>query len=394
MIALMQPSPESRRARRLPAALVALVTATVAVAPVAFGAAPVSAAPAQAQCGTDLAANPAAPQLAVGATTLRANSASTVTVAGSRYLTGRYLCGGSKFGGVYVFFGWVQPGGQWGPSWRSATSSAGQFGTTYTYPGEGGGGETRDDGSGTLRLVSFTAGGVSGSETPFHMDANGNWSTTLTIRGPVYTWKDLATGASQTVDCRVVQCGVYTTGAHGIASRSNEQFVPVTFAAAAPTTAAPAPTTPVRGAAPAAGGSAPTAVQGAQAVPGSAAGAAPTDAVPGDGGAPVGDATTTTSAPGDESATEPGAGDASASTAIDRSALRGAAADDEDDSQIEEAALVRVDDVGDGPGALPFLVAALALLALAAGATTVLLRRRAGGSDPVVPPEPPAAPAA
>jgi hypothetical protein len=212
-------------------ALAGLIVLTLVVALTALSEGPAAASPSQgAQCGTDLSTRPAAPALSVTPTALPAGAPSTVTVTGSRYLTGLYDCAKQRFGGVYLFFGWVQPGGQWGPSWRTSTSMTGHFGSTYSYPGEGGGAETRDDGSGTIRLVSFTSGGTSGSDTPFHMDADGTWSATLVVRGAVYSWKDEVTGASSQVDCRQVQCGVFTIGAHGVASRPNEVFSPVTFA--------------------------------------------------------------------------------------------------------------------------------------------------------------------
>lgn len=377
MIARMQPANVATRRhirhRIVPVVVGAAVALLTLVGPLAVASRPAGAVQAsgavaaQAQCGTDLAANPAAPRLAVGASTLPATGAATVTVAGSRYLTGRYVCGASRFGGIYVFFGWVQPGGQWGPSWRSATSVAGQFGTTYTYPGEGGGGETRDDGSGTLRLVSFTAGGTSGGETPFHMDANGNWSTTLTIAGPVFTWKDLATGASQTVDCRVVQCGIFTIGAHGIASRSNEQFVPVSFATGAAAPTSPGPTTPPSGS-PGGAGAAPVQVEGTQSDAGAPTGAS---GAAGAGGA----AATTTVAPGGSTTTAPGAAAADAPTTIDRGAFRGAPADPVARDTPDESAMVSVAAVQDG-GPLPAVLAALALVGLLVAGAVVLLRRR------------------
>ena len=178
---------------------------------------------AQTTCGnTD-----ATPTLTVSTPTVSASSVSTISVTGSDYLVPPHTCGANVFGGIYVFFGWVAPGDKWGPSWRGDGSN-GQFGFTYSYPGDGGG-ETRDDGSGLVRLVSFTNGGTSGAETPFHMDAGGNFSTTLTVRGALYSWVDSTTGASSTVDCRSVQCGVFTVGAHGKNSRTNERFAPVTF---------------------------------------------------------------------------------------------------------------------------------------------------------------------
>ncbi len=208
---------------------------------------------AQTTCGnTD-----ATPTLTVSTPTVSASSVSTISVTGSDYLVPPHTCGANVFGGIYVFFGWVAPGDKWGPSWRGDGSN-GQFGFTYSYPGDGGG-ETRDDGSGLVRLVSFTNGGTSGAETPFHMDAGGNFSTTLTVRGALYSWVDSTTGASSTVDCRSVQCGVFTVGAHGKNSRTNERFAPVTFrndgpaptvapggisSGTSPGTAAPRATTP------------------------------------------------------------------------------------------------------------------------------------------------------
>src|SRR5690606_12100297 len=110
-----------------------------------------------------------------------------------------------------------------------STSATGLFGQTYSYPGEGGGAETRDDGTGTVRLISFTAGGESGDSTPFHMDGAGNWSADVTVRGATFSLVDVVTGQSATVDCMVVQCGVLTWGAHGKSSRTNEQFSPINF---------------------------------------------------------------------------------------------------------------------------------------------------------------------
>lgn len=185
------------------------------------------------------------PTLSISPASVSPDRPSTVTVTGRNYLVPPHAPGANVSGGVYVLFGWVAPGVSWGPSARNATNSNGQFGVTYTYPGEGGTGETRDDGSGTNRFVSFTAGGVSGNSTAFHMDDAGNWSTTLTILGPVYEWFDPITGQRAVVDCRVVQCGVYTFGAHGRASATNERFAPVSFArTSTPTTAAPRPATP------------------------------------------------------------------------------------------------------------------------------------------------------
>ncbi|MEI2698969.1 MAG: hypothetical protein V9E94_11705 [Microthrixaceae bacterium] len=188
-------------------------------------AAPVEATPSQAQCGN----TQANPTISVDRTTIGVTETAVVNVTGTSYLLPQHVCGTDVFGGIYLFFGWVAPGGQWGPSFRTSTGTQGLFGTTYSYPGEGGGGETRDDGTGTTRLVSFTAGGESGDQTQFHMDGTGNWRADLTVRGSTYSYVDLRTGGTNTVDCRVVQCGVFTIGGHGKSSRTNERFTPINF---------------------------------------------------------------------------------------------------------------------------------------------------------------------
>ncbi len=230
-------------------ALTAIAIASVAGAGIGVGgpaaAAPAAPAGAQATCGS---AAPTAPALTATPNVLPANATSTVTVRGSRFMVPPHPAGADVFGGVYVFFGWVAPGGQWGPGWRGRVPSnpyAGLFGATYAYPGEDAGAETRDDGSGTVRLVSFTAGGLSGSETAYHMDCDGNWQTTVTVRGATFQWRDHLTGASSTIDCRVVQCGILTIGAHGKASQTNEVFTPITFTSP-PATSGGSPT-PVPG---------------------------------------------------------------------------------------------------------------------------------------------------
>jgi hypothetical protein len=212
------------RARLLSGTAALAVVATSALVPVAI----VVAAPAASgqTCGNQVNV---APRISPDRTTIGSTETATVTVTGSSYLLPNHVCGTDVFGGVYLFFGWVKPGGQWGPSWRSSTSATGLFGQTYSYPGEGGGAETRDDGTGVVRLISFTEGGESGTATDFHMDAAGNWQSSLVVRGSTYTFKDIATGNTQSVDCLQVQCGVFTIGAHGKASRTNEQFSPINF---------------------------------------------------------------------------------------------------------------------------------------------------------------------
>ncbi|TAK70662.1 MAG: hypothetical protein EPO13_01960 [Actinomycetota bacterium] len=174
-----------------------------------------------------------APALQLSASRLTATGPTTITVTGTGYLVPPHAPGAEVFGGVYLAFGWVKPGGSWGPSHRSSSSDNGTFGVSYAYPGDGGGADTRDDGSGGVRLISFTGGGLSGEATAFHMDPGGNWPAgpkpvTLVVPGARFSYLDSA-GAKHTVDCQQVQCGVFTIGAHGKASATNEVFAPLTF---------------------------------------------------------------------------------------------------------------------------------------------------------------------
>jgi hypothetical protein len=179
-------------------------------------------------------ANAASPKLSLSRTSLGAHASDVrITVTGQDYLVPPHAEGTDVFGGVYVFFGWVKPGGTWGPSNRNSHSNKGTFGVTYSYPGEQGDAGTRDGGDGAIRFVSFTDAGLSGDATPYHMDEDGNWTAHVTVPGPTYTYRD-ADGTKQRVDCREVTCGVYTIGAHGKASATNEVFTPIRFASTRP----------------------------------------------------------------------------------------------------------------------------------------------------------------
>jgi len=329
---------------------------------------------AQELCGTSLGT---APTLSVDRATLPAAATSTVTVTGTAYLTGRYPCGKQLFGGVYVFFGWVAPGGQWGPSHRSSTSSAGQFGVTYSYPGEGGGGETRDDGTGAVRLISFTSGGTSGSDTAFHMDAGGNWTTTVNVRGSLYRWTDVSTGATNTVDCRTVQCGILTVGAHGKSSATNERFTPISFS-----DGGPAPTI-------APGGVTAAPTSGTAATP---AGAAPAvrSTSPANPGArssdPAGTGGSTTTMPPAAGSAGDGRTEGPDATPIpaDGSPITSTGLDGEPDREIVAGRIVRIQDFsptvrGPSPTLVVGLLVVVMLLAPAATTAWILHRRATTG---------------
>ncbi len=313
------------------------------------------------QCGSNTSV---APTLTPSRTTIGENETANVTVTATNYLVPPHVCGTNVFGGVYLFFGWVKPGGQWGPSWRSSTSATGLFGQTYSYPGEGGGADTRDDGTGVVRLVSFTQGGESGDSTPFHMDGAGNWSADLTVRGSKFSFVDVVTGQSASVDCMVVQCGVFTIGAHGKSSRTNEQFFPINFTNAQGVVVPPA--APQGGGA---GGSAnPPAAGPIDGAPPADTGDTGTPAA-GGGGNDVAGAT-------DDTPTEVGSvGEAPTETTVDDGA--------EDDAEVEETDEIaaKVQDFGDsggggGSGPLVIVGIVVALVAVIGGGTALVARKR------------------
>lgn len=177
---------------------------------------------------------------ATPATGLPATSKTTVTVRGIDYLM-PVLGSSPVTGGIYVFFGWVDQSKKWGPSARNVNNTDGNFGTTYLYPGEGGSGATRKGQTGTS-FVAFTAPGESGAATEYHMDSNGNWTAPVEVPGAVFTTQ-IPGGGTRTTDCRKVTCGIFTIGAHGKSSATNEKFTPLRFAGAA-TTPTPGPSTP------------------------------------------------------------------------------------------------------------------------------------------------------
>lgn len=333
------------------------------------------AAPTQAQCGSTTST---APTITPSRTSIGENETATVTVTGANYLVPPHVCGSNVFGGIYLFFGWVKPGGQWGPSAKNSTSANGLFGQTYSYPGEGGGAETRDDGTGAVRLISFTPGGESGDFTPFHMDGAGNWQSDLIVRGSKFSFVDVMTGKAASVDCMVVQCGVFTIGAHGKSSRTNEQFHPINFTNAQGVVVAPS--------APAAGGAGGSANPPAS---GAVNGAAPSGG--GSNGNPStnggsgasGGSDTTGDAP---TATEDTAGVGSVGEAPTDSAAAEVASEttevDVDEDGDEIAATVQdFGESGGGGGAGPALwIGIIAALAVVIGGGTALFARKRRGA--------------
>ncbi|GAA1604715.1 hypothetical protein [Leucobacter chromiireducens] len=186
-----------RAGRKLAAAL---ILPLLAVAPLALGVSP-----AQAASRVDVAPAPAA------------DGPTTVTLSGSGF---QYQPNAP--GGVYVFFGAVAD-----PATNAwAPSQGGRSGETFAYAGTDG-----------ARLLVAFQGGSSASEANGQIDANGNWSTQMTIPGSRFTASfgnphEGAQGNGQEIDCLQVQCGIITIGAHGLVNANNESFTPVSFASA------------------------------------------------------------------------------------------------------------------------------------------------------------------
>jgi hypothetical protein len=139
----------------------------------------------------------------------------TLTLTGSGFQS---IPGG--FGGVYVLFGWVNDpaGGAWKPS------QGGTTGRSYRYVPDV---QDRQN-AGYERFVSFPGSDTASSANGGLIAADGTWSTSLVVPGPTFQAVD-ADGAVVTTDCRLVQCGVITIGAHGVVNPSNETFTPVAF---------------------------------------------------------------------------------------------------------------------------------------------------------------------
>lgn len=142
-------------------------------------------------------------------------------VADPTYLTQLRLNGSgfqsvkNGFGGIYVMFGWVDSG--WRPSEGGAT------GTDYRY--------VPDDEANPTGYISFVT--FPGSSTAYaanggEVAADGTWSAVLNVPGATFTSLDRE-GDPTEVDCREVQCGIITIGAHGVKNANNETFTPITF---------------------------------------------------------------------------------------------------------------------------------------------------------------------
>jgi hypothetical protein len=194
--------------------VVAALTAALAVVLGVALAAPASAATARVQLSTS-SADP--------------DFATNITVSGQGFQS---VQGG--FGGIYVVFGTTDS--RWRPS------QGGVSGTDYIYVQDV---QTKAN-HGYQQFVAFPGSSTAGDANAV-MAADGSWRVTLVVPGASFP----AAGGKQ-INCRSVQCGVITIGAHGVVNATNETFSPVSFVAlkAAVTTpaasaSAPIATTPI-----------------------------------------------------------------------------------------------------------------------------------------------------
>ena len=138
------------------------------------------------------------------------------------------------FGGIYVFFGWVDK------TWRP--SQGGESGVDYVYVQDS---EAKDN-RGFQRFVSYPGDPTASSANGGQVAADGSWATSLIVPKATFPARGRS-GAIEQIDCRKVQCGIITIGGHGVVNATNETFTPISFTGAtapAAATTAPAVTPP------------------------------------------------------------------------------------------------------------------------------------------------------
>lgn len=125
------------------------------------------------------------------------------------------------FGGIYVVFGYVASSA-WQPS------KGGKADKDFFYVAD----SQSKNNKGYQRFVAFPGSSTADSSNGGVLSANGTFKLSMVIPGPTFTAAS-ASGGSTTVDCREVQCGIITFGAHGVSNGRNEAFQPISFAASA-----------------------------------------------------------------------------------------------------------------------------------------------------------------
>lgn len=126
------------------------------------------------------------------------------------------------FGGVYVTFGYVKNTGGWRPS------QGGKSGRDYFYVSD----SQSKNNQGYQRFVAFPGSSTSDSANGGTLSKSGAFKLKMVVPGPTFS-AETTSGGRTTIDCRNVQCGIFTFGAHGVANGNNESFTPISFGAAA-----------------------------------------------------------------------------------------------------------------------------------------------------------------
>lgn len=192
-----------RHAKRL---WIGLLSLTIVASPLAFLA---TATPAE-----------AAPRISVvsslGQAKASASGPTSVTVSG----TGLQSIP-KAFGGIYVTFGYVKNTGGWRPS------QGGKAGRDFFYIADA---QSKNN-QGYQRFVAFPGSSTADSANGGTISASGSFKLKMVIPGPTFS-AESTTGSKTNVDCRQVQCGIITFGAHGVANGNNESFTPLSFGAA------------------------------------------------------------------------------------------------------------------------------------------------------------------
>ena len=200
------PAPAARAAGRRRAPLAAIALAALA-ATLSFG---------------GLTANPT-PAFAAGSVQVSVEGSPEQTfVADPVYQTQLRLNGSgfqsikNGFGGIYVFFGWVD-GANWAPS------AGGVTGENYMYVPD-----DEVNPVGYANFVTFPGSSTAYAANGGEVSEDGSWSAIATIPGAKFTAVDRSGNPSE-VNCLEVQCGIMTMGAHGVVNANNETFTPITF---------------------------------------------------------------------------------------------------------------------------------------------------------------------
>lgn len=154
---------------------------------------------------------------ALGNGAAAADTATTITVSGSGLQSIP-----KAFGGIYVVFGYAPNTSTWAPS------LGGKSGSDFFYVAD----SQAKDNSGYQRFVAFPGSSTSDSANGGTLTPDGSFSLSMVIPGPIFS-AESASGGSETFDCREVQCGIFTFGAHGVINSNNESFAPISFASAA-----------------------------------------------------------------------------------------------------------------------------------------------------------------